>query len=58
LAWSDGTRDLKQDLLDLEANGYHGYLSLETATSRYYEKPWVAEQTTLKAFEKLGKEEK
>ena len=58
LAWSDGTRDLKQDLLDLEANGYHGYLSLETATSRYYEKPWVAEQTTLKALENLGKEEK
>ena len=57
LAWSDGTRDLKQDLLDLEANGYDGYLSLESANSRYYEKPWVAEETTLKAFEKLGKED-
>ena len=46
-------RDLKQDLLDLEANGYHGYLSLETATSRYYEKPWTAEEKTLSAFNQL-----
>ena len=53
LAWSDGTRDLKQDLLDLEANGHHGYLSLETATSRYYEKPWTAEEKTISAFDKL-----
>lgn len=53
LAWSDGTRDLKQDLLDLEVNGYHGYLSLESVNSRYYEKPWAAEEKTLSAFDQL-----
>ena len=53
---SDGTRDLKQDLLDLEANGYDGYLSLESVNSRYYEKPWTAEEKTLSAFDMLEKQ--
>lgn len=50
LAWGDGERDLKQDLQILERYGYPGYLSLETATQRYYEEPWTAEQKTLKSF--------
>ena len=51
LAWGDGSRDLKTDLAVLEEYGYQGYLSLETATQRYYEKPWSAEMKTLKSFE-------
>ena len=51
LAWGDGSRDMKADLAVLEEYGYPGYLSLETATQRYYEKPWSAEMKTLKSFE-------
>ncbi len=57
LAWSDGARDLQTDLACLRKNQYNGYLSLETATSRYYEKPWLAEEKTLTAFSKLRGEE-
>ncbi len=56
LAWTDGTRDLEMDLVCLEKNQYNGYLSLETATARYYEKPWLAEEKTLMAFSKIRKE--
>lgn len=52
LAWSDGERSLADDLKVLEKNGYFGYLSLETATSRYYDKPWLAEEKTLNEFRK------
>ena len=52
-AWSDGSRDLEADLDCLKKNGYKGYLSLETANARYYEKPWLAEEKTLMAFSKI-----
>lgn len=50
LAWGDGNRNLKEDLQVLDQYNYTGYLSLETATSRYYKEPWNAEQKTLKQF--------
>lgn len=53
LAWSDGDRDLEKDLNDLQRYNYNGFLSLETATQRYYEKPWIAEEKTISTFEKL-----
>lgn len=53
LAWSDGDRDLEKDLNDLQRYNYKGFLSLETATQRYYEKPWIAEEKTISTFEKL-----
>lgn len=58
LAWSHGKRNLIEDLDCLQRNKYTGYLSLETATSRYYEKPWSAEEATLDAFQKIGREDK
>lgn len=54
LAWGDGNRDLKEDLLVLKKYHYEGYLSLETAVSRYFQTPWIAEETTLRSFETLG----
>lgn len=54
LAWGDGKRDLKEDLLVLKKYHYEGYLSLETAVSRYFQTPWIAEETTLRSFETLG----
>ena len=56
LAWGDGERNLDEDLECLASNHYQGYLSLETATSRYYEKPWSAEEKTLMAFAKRKEE--
>ncbi len=52
LAWGDGRRNLVSDLKQLETYGYRGYLSLETATSRYFQEPWVAEETTLLSFKR------
>lgn len=57
LAWGDGKRNLMQDLKDLEICGYHGYLSLETATSRYFDKPWQAEEKTIQRFKEVYKED-
>lgn len=54
LAWGDGKRDLQADLTILNERQYHGYLSLETAASRYFQTPWIAEETTLRSFELLG----
>lgn len=51
LAWGDGDRNLNEDLQVLEKYNYRGFLSLETATSRYYKEPWNAERKTLKMFE-------
>lgn len=56
LAWGDGTRDLKQDLQDLKRFDYQGFLSLETATFRYFKQPWRAEETTINSFIRLGGE--
>ena len=58
LAWGDGERNLNEDLECLKLNHYQGYLSLETATSRYYEKPWSAEEKTLMGFAKRKEEKK
>ena len=46
-----------QDLKDLETCGYHGYLSLETATSRYFDKPWQAEEKTIQQFKEVYEED-
>lgn len=52
LAWGDGSRNLQEDLACLRKYGYQGYLSLETASPRYFEKPWEAEEKTLRELEK------
>ena len=57
MAWGDGRRNLMQDLKDLETCGYHGYLSLETATSRYFDKPWQAEEKTIQQFKEVYEED-
>lgn len=53
LAWGDGKRRMEEDLRTLKTYGYQGYLSLETATSRYYQTPWKSEATTMESWSKL-----
>lgn len=53
LAWGDGDRNLKGDLKQLEKYQYKGFLSLETASSRYFQEPWMGEKTTLTTWKKI-----
>ncbi len=53
LAYGDGTRDIYQDILLLKKFNYHGYLSLESVASRYFEKPWLADLKNYEAFQKV-----
>ena len=50
LAYTDGDRDIVADLKALRYHGYKGYLSCESVASRYYEKPWIADEKNYRAF--------
>ena len=49
LAYTDGDRDIVADLKALRYHGYKGYLSCESVASRYYEKPWIADEKNYRA---------
>ena len=50
LAWGDGSRNMSNDLDDLKAHGYKGYLSFEIVNQRYFEEPWIADEKSIKLF--------
>lgn len=50
LAWGDGRRSMKEDLEAFRRNGYEGLLSLESVNDWYYEKPYLADQKTMRLF--------
>lgn len=52
LAYSDGTRDVIEDIKVLHHYGYQGYLSCESVASRYFEEPWIADQKNYESFKK------
>lgn len=54
LAWGDGTRDMAEDLMSIKIHGYDGYLSLENATSRYFENPLEADKNSLNKYRENG----
>lgn len=56
LAWSDGSRNMKQDLVDLEKHGYTGYLSVESVNPRYWLKPWAGDKRTMETYLKSARE--
>ncbi|OCN05046.1 endonuclease [Erysipelotrichaceae bacterium MTC7] len=56
LAWSDGSRNMQVDLKTLDTFGYEGLLSLESVNSIYFEKPYVADQKTMKQYQECSKE--
>ncbi|MFV0379999.1 MAG: sugar phosphate isomerase/epimerase family protein [Anaerorhabdus sp.] len=57
LAWGDGKRDIKKDLSSIAYYNYQGFLSLENATSRYFENPVIADCKSYKLYKENGGEE-
>lgn len=56
LAWGDGYRDIQQDLIDFKENNYSGFLSLETASDRYFEIPSETDKRSMNQFLENGGE--
>lgn len=58
LAWGDGNRNMKDDLSEFINNHYQGFYSVECVNARYYEKPWIADQQSMKNYLQVMKEMK
>lgn len=56
LAWGDGSRSMKQDILDFKRNGYEGCLSIESVNSKYYSDPHDADKKTFEMFSQVKEE--
>ena len=56
LAFGDGSRDIVTDLQTLKKFGYSGFLSCESVNSRYFEKPWEADQSNMRSYTEAIKE--
>ncbi|MDO4605162.1 MAG: TIM barrel protein [Helcococcus sp.] len=53
LAIGDGNRNYLEDVKLLEDNKYTEYISLEIASNRYYEKPFIADEKSLKNIRRV-----
>lgn len=56
LALGDGTRNLKQDVIELKKYGYKNYLTLETVNSKYYMNPKTADKQSINTYQQIKKE--
>lgn len=56
LAWGDGTRDMERDLVTLAACRYSGFLSVESASSRYLVDPEAADHQSMSHFRRAIQE--
>ena len=55
-AWGDGTRNMKQDLLDLKQHEYEGYCSFEIVHPSYFAAPFEADAKSKALFDYYKKE--
>ena len=53
LAWGDGERDIKKDLMDFEKNFYQGYFTFEFAHSDYFLDPKGVDSRVMKFVKNL-----
>ena len=49
-AWGDGRRDMAEDLGAMVQGGYHGYLSVETTSSMYFDRPSTADVRAMRSY--------
>ena len=50
LAWGDGKRNMKDDILCLYKNGYRGVLSVESINDRYFRRPEDTDKQTIQVY--------